>query len=83
MIVSCVNYNSIKDIQPVEPFGFISLVDAFNNSCIPAGIEDSSDSYNDIEDPSTIVGKPSDVFEAMRMADALHQPSSVKTESAQ
>ena len=65
-------YNPSTDVQAVEQFGFIDLNDAFLNHNIPAAIDDQDISYNEIEDPASILGKPSDVFEAYRMIDGIN-----------
>lgn len=66
-----VKYNPDCDIMAVEPFGFVNLIEAVDNGCIPSSISNIEENYNGIEDPSTILGKPRDVFEAYRMSDYI------------
>ena len=66
MIQEC-KYNPIKDIQAVSQTGFIDLAECFANGNVPSNIDDVEVNYNGIEDPSSILGKPRDVFEAARM----------------
>ena len=64
-------FDPIKDSMAVEPFGFVNLIEAVENGCVPSFISNVEDNYNGIEDPSTIMGKPRDVFEAYRMNDYI------------
>ena len=65
-------YNPVKDLKEVDQFGFVDLVEATVNGVVESYVSDTEASYNGIEDPSTILGKPSDVFEAARMQDSIH-----------
>lgn len=60
-------YNPAVDLQPVSQTGFIDLCDAIVSGVVPSQLPDSEEVYNGIEDPESILGKPSDVFEALRM----------------
>ncbi len=72
MIVDIKEYfNEERDNHEVDQFGFIDLAECLSNGEVPATIADSEDKYNGIEDPSEILGKPSDVFEAYRMGDYI------------
>lgn len=62
-------FNELKDIQEVDQFGFVDLVDCLINGEVPTQIADEDVNYNGIEDPSTILGKPSDIFDLYRMND--------------
>lgn len=66
-----VKYNPVEDIAAVEPFGFVNLVDAVEKGMIPSTISNTEVDYNGIDNPQTIYGKPRDIFEAYRMADAI------------
>ena len=77
MICEC-KYNPVKDIHDVDQFGFIDLQECLANGEVPATIADSEDQYNGIEDPGEILGKPSDVFEAYKMADYVKSVGVVK-----
>lgn len=70
-------FNPVTDIMAVEPFGFVNLIEAVDNGCVPSFVSNTEDNYNDIEDPSTILGKPRDVFEAYRMSDYIKNNGSV------
>lgn len=60
-------YNPQRDLCKVSQVGFIDLTKAFASGVVPDKIADSEASYNGIEDPASILGKPSDVFEALEM----------------
>lgn len=63
-ITEC-KYNPEVDMKPVDPFGFIDLKDAFVNKCVPSQVGESDSDYNGIDDPSSILGVPSDIFDAL------------------
>ncbi|WP_142295784.1 hypothetical protein [Klebsiella pneumoniae] len=66
--VDCV-CNEKTDNHPVDQFGYVNLAESLANGVVPSEIADSEPSYNEIDDPSTIIGKPHDVFEAYSMKD--------------
>lgn len=66
MVQEC-NFNPVCDIAPVEQSGFIDLAAANAASSIPAGIANQELSFNEIDDPNSIGGRPSDEFEAAQM----------------
>lgn len=68
MVVKECLHNSERDLKAVEPFGFVDLKDAFVNSCVPSQLPESDSDYNGISDPESIVGRPDDVFDALRMS---------------
>lgn len=60
-------FDPVRDIAPVEQFGFIDLKSALENSVVPSQLPDSEADYNGAEDPESVLGKPHDVFEAIDM----------------
>lgn len=84
MIVKDCVYNEMTDLHDVDQFGFVDLVECLENGQVPSTISDSEPQYNDIDDPGSILGKPSDVFEAYRMQDYVKsvgtQPAPVEQE---
>ena len=60
-------FNPERDKTAVSETGGVDLRAALVNSCIPAGVVDTDESYNGISEPASILGKPRDVFEAMEM----------------
>lgn len=67
MEIGACRYNPVRDCTPVSQTGFIDLCSAFVNNTIPPSIGVSETEYNGMDDPSMILGKPSDVFEAIEM----------------
>lgn len=57
------DFDPIRDIAPVEQFGFIDLVAANRTSSVPGAIESEDSKFNGIEDPAAIGGRPRDIFE--------------------
>lgn len=64
-----IKFNDVADVQDVDQFGFIDLNECLENGQVPSTISDTEASYNDIDDPASILGKPSDVFDAYKMQD--------------
>lgn len=70
LVEKCV-YNEVCDNNAVDQYGFVDLAESIKNGVVPSSISNTEDEYNGIEDPSTIIGKPHDVFEAYRMMDSI------------
>lgn len=58
-------FDPVRDIAPVEQFGFIELKDALANSIVPSQMPESDSDYNGIDEPDKVLGKPHDIFEAL------------------
>ena len=69
MIIKKCDFNDITDIKEVDQFGFVDLNECMANGQVPSSVSNTEDEYNGIDDPSSILGKPHDVFEAYRMQD--------------
>ena len=65
-------FNPLRDKQAVEQFGFVDVRKVLETNAIPAEVSEGSEVYNGIDDPSSILGKPHDVFEAMAMKQAIN-----------
>ena len=76
MIVKKCAFNPVVDKTPVSDTGFVDLKTAFVNNSIPSQVSGSDSDYNGIDDPGSILGKPSDVFEAMEMESYIKDSSS-------
>lgn len=59
-------FNPVRDMKPVEPFGFVDLQNALVNGVIESQIAESDEDYNGIEDPTVVIGKPRDIFDAIQ-----------------
>lgn len=62
-------FDEVKDLAEVDQFGAIDLRSAFVNSSVPENVEISAESFNGVDDAQSLVGRPSDVFDAIRKAD--------------
>ena len=80
MICKC-EYNEIGDIKEVDQFGFVDLNECMANGQVPSSVSNTEDEYNGIDDPSSILGKPHDVFEAYRMQDYVKSAGKTKTDN--
>lgn len=65
MIVIDCPFDPVRDIAPVEQFGFIELKSALAESVVPSQMPESDSDYNGIDEPEKVLGKPRDIFEAM------------------
>lgn len=71
MIVKDCNFDPVRDIAPVDQFGFVDLKLALDTSMVPSQMPGSESDYNGIEEPQQILGKPHDIFEAIDSQKAL------------
>lgn len=71
MIVTDCHYDPVRDLAPVDEFGFIDLKSALENSVVPSQMPESETDYNGIDDPQKILGKPHDIFEVIDTQKAL------------
>lgn len=82
MIVTECKYDPAKDLKPVDENGYLDLASAYVNKTVPADIVTQDTDFNGIEDPGSIIGKPSDVFDAIRMQEAIEKRAASVSESA-
>lgn len=73
MIVDKCLYDPVRDLAPVDQFGFIELKSALAESVVPSQLPDSDSDYNGIDEPDKVLGKPRDIFEAMDAQKAAEQ----------
>ena len=64
-------FDKSKDLKEVENHGYVDLTLCLRTGSVPSDVSASVSNYNGIEDPQSIIGSPSDVFEAMRMHDEI------------
>lgn len=72
-------FDKTCDIKEVDQFGFVDLGLCLKTGLVPSDVTASVSNYNGIEDPQSIIGSPSDVFEAMRMHDEINNNVSSAT----
>ena len=70
MVQEC-KFDSVRDVQKVEPTGWIDIPNAYASGSIPPGISADELQYNGIEDPNSIAGMPKDSFEAAQAAKVI------------
>ena len=74
-------FNPEIDEADVDQFGFVDMREAIANNVIVGSADINQQSFNNIEDPSTIIGKPRDIFDAMaveKQAVAANQKATAK-----
>lgn len=74
-------FNPEIDEADVDQFGFVDMREAIANNVIVGNADINQQSFNNIEDPSTIIGKPRDIFDAMaveKQAVAANQKATAK-----
>lgn len=81
MIVKECKFDESRDLKAVEPFGFVDLKESFVNNCVPSQVGESDSDYNGIDNPESILGRPSDVFDALRMAQDIDKRISDNAEN--
>lgn len=74
-------YDENKDIQAVDSVGWIDIAEAIKNGYVPGSIEADEMTYNDIEDPASIMTRASDVFELYRQGDYVKGYKSTSSEN--
>lgn len=79
---SITSWSPRRNKKAVDQFGFVDVVKIINTNSLPATEADGADVYNGIDDPGSILGKPSDIFEAMSMQAAIndYKPESKESE---
>lgn len=76
MVVTECNFDPVKDLKAVEQFGFVDLKEAWVNRCVPSQVGESDADYNGIDNPASILGMPSDVFDALDMVEYVEKAES-------
>lgn len=79
MIQGKFNRDPRRSKKSVDQMGFVDIVKVMDTNSLPAVSSEGSDVYNGIEDPASILGKPTDVFDAMQMQSAIndYKPDSI------
>lgn len=75
-----IEYDPLADIAPVDQFGFVDLHEAFLNASIPGELNTEAENYNGVDDPDSLLGRPSDVFDAIRKASYVQSSTAASTE---
>lgn len=69
-------FDKTKDLKEVDKFGFVDLILSLRTGSVPSDVSASVANYNGIEDPKSIIGSPSDIFDAMRLHDEIKNNAS-------
>lgn len=80
MLCKC-KYDPNRDMREVDPFGYVDLGKALVTGIVPSDVTGNMSSYNGIDNPESILGTPSDVFDSMRMIDTINQSSAESGQS--
>lgn len=75
-------YDPVRDLSPVDQFGFVNLREAYANSSIPGDLSSEPLEFNQVEDPASLLGRSSDVFDALRKAEYVKSAESAPTGEA-
>lgn len=67
------------DKSEVQQHVAIDLAEAVSNSVVPSQVSDEDLQYGNIESPSAIYGRPSDVFDAMQQNRAFSEALASKS----
>lgn len=63
-------YNPVTDLHVVDGASAgVDLRQAYVNGVVPAGAAGAEMDFNGVDDPSTLMNHPSDVFEGLRQND--------------
>ena len=80
-VIRPARFDKRKDRHEVDQFGFVDLHKAFENGVVEGNAQYDDDSYNRA-DPTALLHRPHDMFEAMRQADYVKSSLSAATADA-
>ena len=64
-------FDKFRDVAEASQSGFVDLSDLLKNHILPGNLDVNSGSFNDIDDPQAVFGRPSDNLEAMTIGKTL------------
>ena len=73
-------FDESKDIEEVDQFGYIDLCQAYATGSVSGDMYPDQLRMNDIEDPMSILGRPVDEFDAVRMNKIIRERGVKKEE---
>lgn len=62
-------FDVLEDMNEVDQFGYLNLCEAYVTGTVEGSINPDQLSFNDIDEPASILGRPADEFDAIRMHD--------------
>lgn len=78
MIYKDLVFDKKKDISEVDQFGYIDLSQALSTGTVDSSLKIDEKTFNNIDDPGSILGKPEDAFQAMHMASIVNERGRVE-----
>lgn len=70
MFYTC-EYDPKRDLQAVNPYGYMDLTQANVSSSVPSSLDSVDLQFNGIEDPNSILPRSKDAFEAAHLAKSV------------
>lgn len=65
-------FDKKRDLAEVDQFGFVNITESIANGYVPNDLTNVADNFDGVDiDPESIIGRPKDTFEAMRMQDTI------------
>ncbi len=64
-------FSKDRDVQEVDQFGFVDINQSLSNGYVPSELAFEDSAFDGINTPDAVLDRPVDVFDAMRMQDAL------------
>lgn len=77
-----IKYDPKRDLCEPSQTGYVDLVDLVSHGVIPEGLNVSEESFNNIDDPKAIYGRPQEQFHAMSLAKELNQRGELAEKAA-
>lgn len=79
-------YDPKCDLHEVDQFGFLNLRDVYENGAVDGAMTFEAEKYNGVSDPSLLLSRPKDQFEALRQTSyvnsVLKSVKSAETDSS-
>lgn len=73
MIAVLRDFDKVKDMQEVDQFGYVNLGEAYANGVVEGNLNPDVSEFNGIEHPESIIGKPSDEFDAIALQKTVRE----------
>lgn len=64
-LIAVCHYDSAMDVSEVDQFGFVDLREALVNGSIPSDLSAQEGRFNNVDNPSMMRPRPSDIFEGI------------------
>lgn len=74
-------YNPDRDLRAVVPTDVLDICDAFSNGHIPENVVAPDAEYDNNDIPASIIGRPSNQFDAVHLSETVKSLSSDASKS--